>query len=410
MPATLTVPTPRHTSTDATEVRRADRLSARSVLWRESSIERVRKCGRCILPGNDLGVSIRVSVDADGVRRAGIGGVETCGSVWVCPWCSGKIAATRQGELTAALRRWYDLGHGVVVATFTMKHRKGHGLKTLWDAVSLAWQRTTGGSGWKSDQALWGVPMTRTVKTGARAGDSVTETRIPTVRLVEVTHGRNGWHVHIHALLFVRHTVMDATAEVIGDRMFGRWSSALAKLGFEPDHEHGIDAHAPAGGADTIAHVYGEYFTKNTFDGLSGAAMDATRTDLKDARNGNRTPFAVLRGITGHADYTDGDLELWAEWEKGSHRRRQMTWTPGLRELVALPELEKTDEQIAAEEHGGATLCFLDRKGWFRIICRTPGLLAMLLDLAECDDGATMLLMALDFYGIGFQVPGGVVP
>lgn len=395
---------------DRSTARRADRLNARSVLWRESSLERVRDCGRRIVPGCD-GVTIRVSGSvADGTRSAGFSGVETCGSTWACPFCSSKIAAGRQADLTVAMRRWQARGGGFVVGTFTMRHRRGQSLTTLWDAVSVAWQRTTGGSGWKADQQLWGFPMVRTIKSGKRAGDQTWEMRIPSVRVVEVTFGKNGWHVHIHCVLFIRHEVTDATADELGRRMFGRWKSALDKLGFSPadechdsrcpsagtEHGHGFDAHAPTG--DAVADTFGEYFTKSTFDGLSGAAMDATRSDLKSAKNGNRTPFHVLRGITGHAEYVDGDAEVWGEWERGSRNRRQMTWSPGLRELLAFGE-EATDQELAEFDAGGTSLVVIAKSSWYAL-CARPGFQALLLELAEADDTGDLLRLCFQLEGV----------
>ncbi|WP_181725774.1 hypothetical protein, partial [Nocardia gipuzkoensis] len=54
------------------------------------------------------------------------------------------------------------------------------------------------------------------------------------------------------------------------------------------------------------------------------------RADMKDARDGNRTPFAILAdfGNTGLAD----DLELWWEYEAATANR--------LRDLVSAPDAD----------------------------------------------------------------------
>jgi hypothetical protein len=355
------------------------------------------------------GVGIRVSgAHGDGTRSAGFGGLQSCGSVWACTVCSAKVAARRQVELTDAMTEWERRGGGFVAATFTMRHRRGQSLKSLWDALSDAWSKATGGRGWKDDQALWGFAMPRLVKTGRRAGETVHDLRIPIVKVVEVTTGPNGWHVHVHAVLFLQRPVTDATAEVIGDRMFNRWTLALVRNGFEaPTREHGVEAHAVSG--EAAAEAFGEYFTKGVYDGVAGAALETTRGDLKGARGDNRTPFTVLRGIAGHADYAEGDAELWAEWERGSRGRRQMTWTPGLRELLAL-DVEQTDEEIAAEEHGGETLLVIDPDDWHRKVAPVRGMQALLLDLAESDDTGFLLLACLQLEGIAWDWPRGPQP
>lgn len=380
--------------------RRADRLNARSVLWRESTLDRVKKCGKVLAADNETGVSVRVSTLADGTRLAGFGGLQTCGSPWVCPVCSAKIAGTRQTEVDTAMRSAQDLGLSVVMLTLTMRHNKGQRLKTLWDGKSKAWSRAIGGAGWKKDQEAYGFQMTRTIKSGKRAGDQVTEMRIPSITVTEVTHGKSGWHVHVHSLLFVRQ-ITDASADELGRSMYGRWSDALAAEGFRrPLEEHGVEAHLVQGRGDGL----GDYFTKQVYDaGTSGVALEVTRGDLKDGRMGNRHPFVILRGITGHADYRDGDLELWHEWEAGSHRRNQLLWSPGLRKLLAVTEVEQTDEEIAAEEHGGSTVVWIEKDGW-RLVVRQPRLLSLILDLAE-EPSSRMLRMMLQVEGIPYTVP-----
>src|SRR5690554_1611622 len=73
---------------------RRDRFAAREVLWMESDLRRVAYCGRFA-----SGDSVVVKRAADG-SGAGLGGVQSCGSVWACPVCSEKINAERQAELS----------------------------------------------------------------------------------------------------------------------------------------------------------------------------------------------------------------------------------------------------------------------------------------------------------------------
>jgi len=43
---------------------------------------------------------------------AGFGSLQTCGSPWVCPVCSAKIAAERRNELARGVEAWRKLGGG----------------------------------------------------------------------------------------------------------------------------------------------------------------------------------------------------------------------------------------------------------------------------------------------------------
>ncbi|MCA1835172.1 MAG: hypothetical protein LC721_02040 [Actinobacteria bacterium] len=95
-----------------------------------------------------------------------------------------------------------------------------------------------------------------------------------------------------------------------------------------------------------------EYVSKLTFEAAGGR--------FKRGREGSRTPFEILADglATGLAD----DINLWWEWERSSHGRRQMVWSRGLKKLAGVDEI--TDEDAAAEDAGGRTLIVLPRLTW----------------------------------------------
>lgn len=351
------------------------------MLWAESSLPRVRSCGLHLVAGNTAGVALRVSTSSSGQRVAGFGGLQSCGSPWACPVCASKIAAERQGELAAALSTWSAAGRGVVMVTLTMRHDRGQSLRSLWDAQAYAWHAATSGRAWTADQQALGVVMPRTIRTGARAGEVVEEVRVPTVRVVEVTHGDAGWHVHVHALLWLARPVSDATADELGQRLFGRWSAALVRKGLRAPllRSGGMEAHAGQGDLSD----FGDYFTKAQYAGSESLAAEMVRADGKAARRQNRTPFQVAADVValGLVD----DLAIWHEWERGSRGRRQIQWSPGLRELVGLLHAERTDEEIAADDLAGETVAWIEAEDWARRIACVPGRPAALLAALELD-------------------------
>ena len=398
--------------------RRGDRLHARRVLWSTSTLPRTRKCGRALAVGNELGVSVRVSQTGDR-RSAGFGGLQSCGSPWSCPWCASKIAAQRQADIAAAVTEWQRRGNVLGLVTLTMRHHNGQRLKTLWDAYAYAWGRVTSGRRWVDAQEALGVVMPRTVKVWGRtpAGDRIqigsrntAKIRVPTIRVVEVTVGANGWHVHVHALVFLRAmpdvklSRQNRLVRALGRAMFGRWKAGLIAKGLTaPSRDSGgLDAHVVTGDAS----AFGEYFTKNQYSGAAAVALEMARADLKAARGKNRTPFEVLRSVAGASDYRDGDETLWAEWEQGSRNRRQIQWSPGLRELVKLPEAEKTDEDIAAEEQGGSNVAWIDTSDWYSKVCAIGGAQARVLVAAEL--GLQQLRDVLEDLGARYQLPAVV--
>lgn len=358
--------------------RGAERLSAQETLWRESSLERVRKCGRVPLAGGL--VAVKASGLAGSGRFAGFGGLMCCGSTWACPCCSAKIAATRKSELQTAMTEASSRGWSVTMVTLTMRHHKGQALAELWDALAYAWgKRVVAGRAWQSERASFGVQGI--------------------VKLVEATHGRNGWHVHVHALVFTDGHSRHSPAG-LGPVLFQRWREGLVAKGLRaPAARHG-GLHVRTLTGDLAA--LGEYFTKGVYGGHAAAiesvALEVARGDLKDARFGNRTPFAVLADVVRLGEASD--LELWHEWEQASHGRRQLTWSRGLRaELVAEPEL--SDEEVAAADEGGDVVLLLDRETW-RTLCAERGARHTLLTLAALDNDGGQLRAYLTARGLAF--------
>jgi hypothetical protein len=329
---------------------------------------RLRRCGRTVI--DSRGVAVRLSNGC-----AGYAGLAICGSVWCCPVCNAKIMARRAVEIGAAVGLWQSQGRPVAFMTFTMRHHRGQALTTLWEALSAAWKATTGGAPWVRAKARHGV-----------AG---------WLRAVEVTHGPNGWHVHVHLLLF-----LDGPTDVaeLHRSMFDRWRSALVKRGLSAPLAIAQDARLIDGPGDALA----DYFTKATDQGHRiGLEFTQTQTKAARTRHSTRTPWGLLDDVEhlGDAD----SLDAWHEWERGSKGKRQLTWSKGLRQMLGLL-VEKTDEDVAAEVVGTADddLLRITHDGW-KDLRRTPVLLAQVLTVTE-RSGLSGLRVQLDAWGITYTL------
>lgn len=311
--------------------RRAEALGWRSRLWELTTLPRLRNCGR-VAHSASGGAVVRVS-DTDTGRRAGLAGLQSCGSVWACPVCARKIGAERSGEVARVLRAVAAQNGSAALVTLTMRHDRGHLLSELWDAVTKAWGAVTSGGAYVKDQAVFGI--------------------LGWVRTVEVTHGAAGWHVHVHSVVCLDGPTSPEMMDEMGGRMFARWERKLSRLGFSAVADRGgLDVRKIRLTADSIDSV-AEYISKIT--------AEITSPTAKEARSGNRTPFAILRDAleTGNAD----DLDLWWTWEKVSAGRKQLTWSKALREWAGL-HYEKSDDDIAAENRGGEPVLILPRETW----------------------------------------------
>lgn len=346
------------------------------------------------------GVSVRAT-GSGAERRAGFSGLAVCGSVWACAVCSAKILAGRAGELSTALEAWTAGGGRVAMVTLTMRHREGQSLRELWDGIGYAWGQVTSGRAWESTQETYGALMPRTVTRGKRKGLVVVEKRVGWVRVVEVTHGANGWHVHVHAALMLPGSTTARDVDDLGCLLFQRWRDALQRKGFAAPlaRRGGLDAKLWDGATGQL----GDYFAKVSYDAdATKLAVELARGDIKEARSGNRTPFRILADVLalGVVD----DWQLWREWEKASKGKRQLTWSVGLRELLLPDVVELTDEELAeAAELAGSVLVVITAKGW-RVVAKCQ-LVAAVLERAEVDDDGQQLRAWLTKRGVEWRDP-----
>jgi Replication protein len=341
---------------------RTRRYARRTLLWDVSTLERVRKCGRV---RRDADVRVRGSEGG----AVGFAGLCSCGSVWACPVCNAKIMARRSRELSAAITSWQAMGGRIALVTLTLRHSTADPLDACWSVLSGAWQRTVNGRVWRKWRDRLGSPGY--------------------VRAVEVTHGRNGWHVHVHLLLFLRDVQVLTEFE---DWLIPKWVRSVEALGFAAPTGDGQDIRLLSGCSDP---ALGDYLTKAT-DTLG---LELTHSQSKVARRANATvpPWQLLTDVL---DDGDADaLDLWTEWEVGSKGRRQLNWSRGLRELLGL-NAEKSDEDIAAETVGDEDLVLIPGEEWDGHILRRPHLIPKILDAAE--RGPAQLRRFLIREGIAF--------
>lgn len=302
---------------------RADRWAARGVLWHESGLQRVRSCGRWSIRPDG-----HVQVRANG-SAVGFAGLATCGSVWADPVCNAKIQAVRRLEVETAITVVLGQGGGAAFGAYTLQHGPRSPLDPLWRSLSACWEAVTRDKTVRRLRAALGL--------------------VGTIRAAEVTHGRNGWHPHLHPVHLFARPVSGGEVAALHAVQERAWIAAAGRLGLSApsgraQHLHAV--HGAAGGS------LGDYFVKSTYARpASSVAWEATSTQTKSrTRAGDSsTPWDLLRAV-----YDDGDadaLDLWHAWEVGSKGKRALTWSRGLRSAVGL-DGEASDDAIATAEVG----------------------------------------------------------
>jgi hypothetical protein len=319
-------------------LRRHHRLQALDVLWTWSGMQRLRACGRRVVGGTvALGT-------VDGV--ASVRGVQRCASIHCCPWCAPKIRHGRAQEINEAGTAHLEAGGGLLFVTLTVPHREGDSLRRLWDAVAGAYREVTQGGAWSSWGMLWGLD----VRGNGRR-------RFGSIRSLEVTYGDNGWHPHLHVLVFTDRAMPEGEVELLREGIFGDWSAEVQRQGLRaPSRAHGVDVQAVRSVGELAPYLAG----------LDGTRVDLelARGDLKSGRGGSRSPFGILEDVRRWGDRDD--LALWWEYEHASYRRNAITWSHGLKRFFGIGVV--SDEDLAAEEVGLEVVLTLGAANWHRVI------------------------------------------
>ena len=285
--------------------------------------ERVCSCMRHML-GNSVDVMY-----SGHVGSAHYKGLMTCGSVWVCPVCAAKITERRRQELSQALEGGE---YHLVLATFTFQHSRADGLRELRDYLNDAYRRVIRGAPWQRVRARYGL--------------------VGYVGAQEITHGANGWHPHKHVLYICDRELSASEVDAFQSWVSARFERFLAKMGRYASSIHGVQVQA---GGDALARYVSKW----------GLVEELTKSPVKSGKGG-RSPFELLDAFAAGDVQAGALFREYAEAMKGS---KQLTWSDGLRELLAAGE-ELSDLELAKlEEEEAEVLVSLTRDQW-RVICR----------------------------------------
>ncbi len=321
--------------------------------------ERVAKCGQ-------KAIGSQVTLHShDG--HSHFGGIETCSSVWACPVCAAKITEGRKVDVEAVLKAHSEAGGTAFMATLTVPHHRFQSAEELRKAVSQGWRKVKSGKSWLKarEQYRW-------------LGD---------IRAMEITHGDNGWHPHLHVLILFKPGATETSFYGFGDWLYRAWSNAISRLGMG----------SCSRGAFTFEKAD---YQKGAAEYVSkwGAAMELTKGHIKKGRGG-RTPWQILGDFseTGKSR----DRELFREYALAFKGARQLTWSRGLRaRYLSAPEV--ADDELATEPQIQETHMATMGRALFDVIV-TKRITAHVLTAQETS-GLNGVLKVLTKYGIPWRL------
>jgi hypothetical protein len=300
---------------------RLQRFIFQSVTRKLLPKSRTNNCLRVRQGGKDI--QVHKSVEHGTTAYSGL---QTCGSVWVCPVCAAKIAERRRAEIIAAMIAHKAAGGCINMLTLTAPHQRGDDLDELLTKQA------------KALNAFWNDRKVKAVL--AEMGT------IGQIRALEVTHGRksprnNGWHPHYHVLLFnglephlMRFdALLQEQMQEWTLRLYQRWAAVCVNAGLgEPSLQHGLKL--------DNGDKAGKYVSK------WGLEDEMTKGHTKKALHGE-TPFDFLRALLENPEDKQA-AALFIEFAQVFKGKRQLHWSRGLKARYAIGE--KNDDEISQEQ------------------------------------------------------------
>lgn len=231
-------------------------------------------------------------------------GTVRCGSWSACPVCSWAIRGERAKDVTRCVQWWREQGGAVELLTLTFAHSMGDELRPLRVAMQRCWRMLFAGDSGKKLRRDLGIEHY--------------------VRGTDDTYGRNGWHPHLHVVLFTRPAGNRARAVA---QLRARWHACVLK--------HLGRHHVPSWsrGADVRECHRDEYIAK--------LGLELTSAQTKVGKG--ETPWDIARRA---AAGDQGAVELWMAYCAATHGVRQLVWSRKVRNAAGLGA-EQTDQEIA---------------------------------------------------------------
>src|SRR4029077_16356737 len=120
-----------------------------------------------------------------------------------------------------AAGNWHRAGNTVLMVTLTAPHDLGQPLAPLMRTIARSFTARIAGRPWV--RAKQAVPV------------------VGTIRSVEVTHGPNGWHPHLHVLVFLEGQLDAAQLGALGIHVRSKWKTFITRAGYRPPSDlHGV--------------------------------------------------------------------------------------------------------------------------------------------------------------------------
>ena len=280
---------------------------------RRKATQAITKLGRLADCGNTAVGQVLIGLSGN---QAHFTNLATCGSVWACSVCSAKVLTIRSEEIGTAVDVWAKRDGRFIFETLTLSHSKHDSLSKVWASVSKAFTSTNSGTFSKLHEEFGQVGY---------------------MKVVEVTHGINGWHVHLHLLRFISRQLTQCELSEWSTSIFTRWAASLVKQGFKvPQAKYHVFELV-----ESPEKIKG-YFAKNFDNSNVLPGMELSSSGVVRGHGMWGVLDVALASRSSEA------CRIWEEWERTSRGKRQISWSKNLRNLLGLGKQLSDDEAVSS--------------------------------------------------------------
>jgi hypothetical protein len=281
--------------------------------------------------------------------------------VWVCPVCASVVGERRADEVRAGLAALTAEGGSAAFATFTVSHGRGDSLERVLEGFLAAFRYLTSKPSYKRLRKRYGV--------------------VGYIRVLEVTHGRNGWHPHLHVLFCFDRPLGEEEVGRFSDEAYPLWESACAREGLSMTRRYGLHVVPAYGTVEAYLAKFGRLPQWDISRELTKGHIKAGRSLAGDLQ---LTPMQLLEAA--HA----GDERcgrLFAEFAARFHGKAQLYWSPGLRARLLPDDQAVSDAEVVAASDEAARLALEITPPEWEAVKRVPHGRPRVLGLVEADRG-----------------------
>lgn len=284
---------------------------------------RTRSCLiRRIDKTQDIGITLNNIPEKS---RAGLSNVQTCRSICSCPVCAERMMLEHAETVKKALIWAENEGYLPVLVSLTAAHHAGMNLADFKEQFKAAWQMFSSHRTWRDYKEKFQIEHWIAAREATR--EAIED---------------NGWHYHMHQLLFIKKeaTYDKSLPDDMQAKFTDFWLKCLNKKGLTGSVEHACDVRAGT-------NVGAEYLTKI---GVTETLEGKLEYELTGGANKGKTIWSVLQ------DAMFGDIRsnyLYIEYVNALQGENWITTSHGFQDLIKdieLPKPELSEAAAAAAE------------------------------------------------------------